>query len=560
MASRTGRNGNGSETSQALDEILVNERMEEIVNNLIGAQRNLVTKMLDRRRDIDDECGFAKDPVPLEVYQTLFDQNPVAERFTTAMDDECWQASPIVSDSDDMEEDTDFTEAIKELASGLFAPSSKRSGNGGAKSIGAEGGVGGEEQNYFEPTEGVSNPIYLHLEEWGKKSGIGHWGVLLLGFDDLKPGSPLSDPVQPKKGRKLVYLNSFSETNAKVVEWDNSGGPRHGKPNYYEITLWDQQESLGTSVSVPGLGNSRVHWTRVLHLAKEPISNPSISRPIMRPVRRHLLNLEKLWHGSAEGYWQMGIPAYVAEIDPRLVGNAKVNYSKMKDQIEQFINTLQRFMIGNGWTLKAVSGTVQDPNPFIMAEIDAIAIKGSIPKRILLGSEQAVLAATQDAKRWEARKRGYRNKKITPLQLVPFFNRMIWAGALPIPGGENSRYRAWWPTDEHLTDTEKMDVFVKKMQGLGAAISGSVTSLLPEATILKEAGWSQEEAEQLLEESAQQQEEELKERQDLADEMGFEPAPPPGFGRPEPQEPPVDEGGEGAVKDKEVNTEEEEEA
>lgn len=488
-----------TEAAKQLDALLLNEHVRDMTNNLMITRDAFMTGLLDPRRDLDSECGFPKDPIPLELYQGLFDRHPVAYRVLTAMDEEAWKETLEIYEDEDPEVETPFEYGVKHLGDNLEV----------------------EEENYYEDQDGVSNPLWQYVKQWSQEAGVGQYGVMLLGFDDKKQS--LRDPLKKGSAKNLLFIRTFSETEAQVASWETRPDhPRYGRPRSYNLYTYNSTNRV-TRGQAPVLDSlQNVHWTRCLHLAKDPGSNRYLSKPGLRVVLNDILSLSKPLYGSGEGYWRAGLPTWLAKTDPKLGGSPRINRNRIRDQLEQWMNSLQKVLIANGWALESISGSVQDPKTFIDCHLDVIALKISMPKRILLGSERGELASSDDAKKWEATKSEYRKNTVMPKEVVPLINRNIYAGTVPAP--KKSFYGSW-TTGEHLTDQEKADVFVKKMQGLSVAVSGGVTTLIGEKGVLSEAGYTDEEADQLLEDAAEQEQED---REQALEDAANMPQPAPG--------------------------------
>jgi len=61
------------------------------------------------------------------------------------------------------------------------------------------------------------------------------------------------------------------------------------------------------------------------------------------------------------------------------------------------------------------------------------------------------LASGQDDSTWNDKIRGRRNDYCTPRMVVPFINRLIQVGALPVP---TDKYKVVWPDPETLKPAE----------------------------------------------------------------------------------------------------------
>ena len=122
----------------------------------------------DPRRNLDDECGYPpQGSESLDQYENLFKRSSIANRVISFWPSETWQVEPEVFEDDDPAVTTPFEQAVADLLNGLNV-----------------------EDDYFEDEKG--NTLWQYLFKLDKLSGIGHYGILLLGLDD---GLPLSVPV-----------------------------------------------------------------------------------------------------------------------------------------------------------------------------------------------------------------------------------------------------------------------------------------------------------------------------------------------------------------------------
>ena len=127
--------------------ILENEEMmQTIIFNAMTTRANFLQKALDPRRDIDDECGYPKE-ITSNQYRILYDREGIATRVNDIWPQESWAMDPELVENED-QEDTEF-----ELA--------------------------------WEEFQKQHNPIHYMLRA-DELSGIGHYGIILLGLGDGK--------------------------------------------------------------------------------------------------------------------------------------------------------------------------------------------------------------------------------------------------------------------------------------------------------------------------------------------------------------------------------------
>src|SRR5690606_20279735 len=143
-------------------------------------------------------------------------------------------------------------------------------------------------------------PVWEILERIDILSGIGGYGVLLLGLND---GEDLSEPVKGidlKTGnmigtggvsRELIYLQPYSQDLVTIEAWNQDPtSPRYCQPEMYQITTIDPY------LSEQGY-NTRtvsVHWTRIIHIADSTGNSDIIAIPRLQQVLNRILDIQKI--------------------------------------------------------------------------------------------------------------------------------------------------------------------------------------------------------------------------------------------------------------------------
>lgn len=445
----------------------------ETVNNVMTSRSQFINQFLDPRRNIDKECGYPETgSITPQLYRKLYDRESIATRVVQVMPQESWQHTPEVYEDEDTETETPFERAWDELAQSLRGDS------------------------HYKNEEG--SPIWEHLKRADMLSGIGHFGCLLMGFNDGKqlwepidkvppdgyakditgvdtsgsedkdsltakktqsvaygsvtgavgtdaqytggqynPANPMA-PMQGDKNSKLtlIFLRSFDESLVQIVQYEaDISNPRFGQPIMYMITLNDPREQH-TGVGLP-LATVRVHWSRVIHVADNLGSSEIFGVPRMRPVFNRLLDLMKLYGGSAEMYWRGAFPGLSIETHPQLGGDVIIDAEKTRSMMERYENTLQRYIQLSGMTAKSLAPQVVDPTPQITIQIEAICILIGIPKQIFIGAGSSGIGSGMETESlgelWNERVNERQNNYLTPRIIVPFVDRLILIGVLPIP-------------------------------------------------------------------------------------------------------------------------------
>ena len=158
--------GNGTTESVRNSDNL--KRFEDIVANVLEGRAGLLRQLTDPRRDIDGECGYPLgDGVGVgglnsELYRLLYEREAVANRVVQVYPRESWQVTPLVYEDEDPAISTEFEAAWDELGQSLRG-----------------------EQCWYQDEKG--SPVWEHLKRADILSGIGHFGVLLLAFEDGLP-------------------------------------------------------------------------------------------------------------------------------------------------------------------------------------------------------------------------------------------------------------------------------------------------------------------------------------------------------------------------------------
>jgi hypothetical protein len=264
-------------------------------------------------------------------------------------------------------------------------------------------------------------------------------GSSAVGTDSQYVGVQLGPSEYPAKDRsseerKLLFLRPFDESLVQIVQYEaNVRNPRFGQPVMYRITLNDPRE-MHSGIGLP-LATVMVHWSRVIHVADNLSASEIFGVPRMRPVLNRLLDLRKMYGASGEGYWRAGIAALSLETHPQLGGDVELDVAGIQNQMENFENGLQKYLITSGIGIKTLPPGVVDPTPFIEVQLVAICIQLGIPKRVFMGSERGELASAQDDSKWNDVVSERENHFCTPRIIVPFIDRMIQMGILPEPGG-----------------------------------------------------------------------------------------------------------------------------
>lgn len=468
----TAQKTNG-EAANEMNELLMNQLLE----NVFHLRRRFLNQLTDPRRDIDAECGFPES-LTVHDYRSYYDREGIATRLVNLWPDESWQSYPWCYEDEDPNTITEFESAWEAVGAMLRGSS------------------------WHEDPE--VNPLWEYLHRADRLSGIGTFGVILIGLDD---GKPLRTPAAGidehgkatggKQERKILYLRVFDESLLQVTRWNTNGkSPRYGHPEEYLLTFHDLKSEPAGGIGL-STTTEHVHWSRVVHLADNLGSSELFGRPRMQNNFNRLYDVsKKLLAGSAEMYWQGARPGLALQSHPQLGARVKFDANDIRDQMEQYQNHLQRFLAIGGAEINNLAPQVVDPTGQIDAQIMAICISEGIPKRIFMGSERGELASSQDDSQWNDRLKFRQRNYLIPRVIVPFVNRLIALRVLPVP----KSYKIVFPDLNALSDAEMAEIMVKRTAALVQYISGNGSALIqPIDYLTKFSYMPDEEALQVME-------------------------------------------------------------
>lgn len=225
-----------------------------------------------------------------------------------------------------------------------------------------------------------------------KLASLGHYAVMLIGFDDVSDRQKFAEPVSEGE-RKIKYVKPISEANAAVESYEERpDNERYGLPKFYKIQLTKPGSKKTYSL--------RVHYSRILHVAYGTLENEVKGQPVLKSIYNRLIDLEKLVGGSAEMFWRGARPGYQGQIDPEHIMGEKEE-EKLRSQIDEYEHDLRRILVSQGIELNPLGAQVSDPEKHVDVQVEMISAVTGIPKRILMGSERGELSSAQDQGAWK---------------------------------------------------------------------------------------------------------------------------------------------------------------
>jgi len=270
--------------------------------------------------------------------------------------------------------------------------------------------------------------IKSRLARLDRLTGIGHYGALLLGFDDVKTVEDFAKPV----GRvtSIKYIRPFGEKTAVIKNFEeNTSDPRYGMPSIYELEAGD--------VRTKGAKMIKVHYSRILHVTDSPLESEIQGTPVLEAVFNRLMDIEKIVGGDAEMFWRGARPGYQGKLDPDFK-STKAFEEDLQKQMKEYEHDLTRFLINEGVELKSLAQQIADPSTHLDSQLKMISAETGIPLRILTGSERGELASSEDRSEWLSYVQARREEYAEPCILRPFIDMLIKLNLLPKPSDDYS--------------------------------------------------------------------------------------------------------------------------
>ena len=435
MAEKTAVNNNGNVKPNPIPDLPHPQQMAEMfmaLNRSVLGERMMLAsrsgKSFGGDRNLYHTLGYPENLI-YDDYLSMYKRGDIAQRIIEAPVEDTWREPPELREGDGEEADSDtpFTKQFNEFAQNV--------------------------------------DLWNQLEQLDAITGIGHFGILLIGIRDAKK---LDEPVTGKISlNQIIYLQPYDEGQVTINTYvTDRGNPMYGMPETYTIT--------------PGEGGSfPVHYSRVIHVVEKPRFSRVYGQPRLEPIYNRLMDLQKVLGSSAEAYWKLIYKGLtISTKDGYALPSNADEVSELEDKIDDYVNDFRRFLLLEGMDVNDLGSQNVDPSNLVDVILSVIAATRGIPKRILMGSELGELASSQDASHWAGRITSRRTKYAEGRILRPFLQRLEMWQALKLP----TIYSWYWKPLFELSDTDKSTAAKAYAEALqiaaGAAASGAVD--LPE--------------------------------------------------------------------------------
>ena len=290
------------------------------------------------------------------------------------------------------------------------------------------------------------NRIYSILQRADVISGIGRYGVLLMGLND---GAD-SFAVPVTSASELLYLQPFSEDNATIKSFViDKNNPRFGQPEFYSLKLNDNPGLTGVSTF-----EIIVHHSRIIHIADNLVESNIYGMPRLEKAFNRLLNLELIVGGSAEMFWQGAFPGLAFQAKDGFT-ISETQLTDLQEEIKNYVHQMERYMRLQGMDVKSLAPIVADPSKHVDVQMKMISIATGIPKRILEGSERGELSSDQDSQNWAKKCDNRRKTYIEPFILRMLIDRLNELGIFKTP---DDGYTIEWPDLQDPSEKDRAEV------------------------------------------------------------------------------------------------------
>ena len=362
-------------------------------------------------RDLVAALGRKTKP-DFKDFMAKYRRNGIATAVVKRVVDKCWDKPPVLTESED--DETAFEREFEAIAKRLN--------------------------------------LWHHMKRADRLARIGSYSVLLIGFQD---GAELSQEVVA--GRDVAFVRAYSHGNVEIQRTITSiNDPRFGKPEVYKIKM-KQAGGTGT-ITTP------VHWSRVIHIAEDLLEDENEGMPQLEDIYDNLEDIEKIVGGSGEMFWRAGMPG--------LGAIAREGYDfdtdskeELREEMQNYWHGLSRIMRLAGVDLEQLAPDVANPRHHFDIQLDVIAAAKGIPKRVLIGTEEAKLAGSQDERNFNTSMMSRQSDFCDRVMVRPFADRLIEKQVLTAPAKANG-YEVEWPPLSEPTTRETAEVGESRAKAL----------------------------------------------------------------------------------------------
>lgn len=315
----------------------------------------------------------------------------------------------------------------------------------------------------------INRGLWRAISRVDKMAGLGDYAVLLIGLSNT---TDISKPVTDAPGTKVIFLQPYDYGSTGIVRLTTDpNNPRFMKPELYRVqpALIEQARMVG-GIPIQPFG---VHYSRILHVAENILSDEIFGNPRIERVWNLLDDLLKITGGTAETYWITANKGLQVDIDKEM-DLSPDDEKALTDEIDEYINQLRRVIRTRGVKITDLGANIPQPQQIFNMIMQLIAGATGIPLRILLGSEAGQLASGQDRNNWAERIKERRAEFGEPVIIWPLIRMLTNAGVLPTSA--ELKVEVSWPDPFSLTPLE-----ITKSQSQKALAANNLSKAIQQA-------------------------------------------------------------------------------
>lgn len=274
------------------------------------------------------------------------------------------------------------------------------------------------------------------------------WAIIAISYIDYGKGLDAS-VSNPKEVVELFPFSTLQFTVQSSDEDTDTESSRFGLPIYYTLRR-------------DKAGQSKLHFTRVIHGATRLLDHPYKGMSVLEPVYDDLTVLRNIRWGLGQTIYRYGSGFPDVEVK-----GAKRKQLDDLEASQQFKNLQARtyFLHSDDTKLdfKGVAGKALNPEPYYMPIMENIAAGSGLPLAILRGAQAGALTGS------EVNEREY-FKVISDAQsrYEPYIRQLIDAlldcGQIRFKYNVQREYRIVWNSGFELTEKDKASIELQQAQ------------------------------------------------------------------------------------------------
>jgi phage-related protein (TIGR01555 family) len=274
------------------------------------------------------------------------------------------------------------------------------------------------------------------------------WAIIAISYVDYGKGldAPVSNP------REIIELFPFSTLQFSVQSSDedtDTESSRFGLPIYYTLRR-------------DRAGQSKLHFTRVIHGATRLLDHPYKGMSVLEPVYDDLTVLRNIRWGLGQTIYRYGSGFPDVEVK-----GAKRKQLDDLEASQQFRNLQARtyFLHSDDTKLdfKGVAGKALDPEPYYTPIMENIAAGSGLPLAILRGAQAGALTGSEVNEREYFKIISDAQSRYEPC-IRQLIDALLDCGQIRFKYNVQREYRIVWNSGFELTEKDKASIELQQAQ------------------------------------------------------------------------------------------------